>query len=348
MKAFKEGLLRMSIPLLLMLFPFSGIAFAAPDLPVAYWELVNEDRYTYRFDMEKLHWREIRERRAMNKTANTEIKTSELKLLDLKRWQTQQGGMENLIAEPACIMRDPNGAIHRLTSAEGHVAVKIPADANLIGRYLLGAQYRFGDIDVDGDGKMETVSLSAKQIITHYRNGGKQGSASVVFIDNAEYLPLEIGPVINTAENQYGGGTHRPHREYTFMVKYMNRPLAGATVRLYTMGSHWEKAFVTDEEGEFTVTPTDDRTDDGKEYQKYLYVAYHHDQKKGTYHISSLPVIVYRNRPEWYSKAMGFTLFSIAGTAVVAGIVLGVVARSRRRENRRLVVFDQYRIKEEP
>jgi hypothetical protein len=57
-----------------------------------------------------------------------------------------------------------------------------------------------------------------------------------VFIDNAEYLPLEIGPVINTAENQYGGGTHRPHREYTFMVKYMNRPLAGATVRLYTIG----------------------------------------------------------------------------------------------------------------
>jgi hypothetical protein len=77
-------------------------------------------------------------------------------------------------------------------------------------------------------------------------------------------------------------------------------------------------------------------------------VSYHHDQKKGTYYISSLPVIVYRNRPEWYSKAMGFTLFSIAGTAVVAGIVLGVVARSRRRENRRLVVFDQYRIKEEP
>jgi hypothetical protein len=103
MKAFKEGLLRMSIPLLLMLFPFSGIAFAAPDLPVAYWELVNEDRYTYRFDMEKLHWREIRERRAMNKTANTEIKTSELKLLDLKRWQTQQAEWKNLIAEPACI-----------------------------------------------------------------------------------------------------------------------------------------------------------------------------------------------------------------------------------------------------
>ena len=187
----------------------------------------------------------------------------------------------------------------------------------------------------------ETVFLSAKTLINHHSTGGTTGSASVVFFDDAEKMPLEIGPVINTVLIRSGGNAQRPHTKYEMMVKYMNKPLAGARVVVHAMGSNWEKEFVTDKEGRFSITPTDDRTDSNHEWQTYLFMASHHDRTNSTYHSTTLPVIVYKNRPEWFSKSMGFTYWAIAGIAVSGLILLGLLRRREWREKRKIAHFRQ-------
>ncbi len=200
---------------------------------------------------------------------------------------------------------------------------------------------------MDGDGRKETVWLSAKQMIRHYRHGGVTGRASVVFFDDPERIPLEIGPVINTAENRSGGATLWPHKAYEMQVRYRGSPLPGARVTIHAMGSGWEKTLVTDAGGMFTVIPTDDRADSDREWQTYLFMVGHHDRERSQFHASTLPVTVYRNRPEWYSTAMGFTFFSIVGTAVLVVILAWLAWRGKRRERHQLAVFETYRIKED-
>jgi ferredoxin len=132
--------------------------------------------------------------------------------------------------------------------------LRIPGDENLVGRYLLGAHIILENRDVDGDGQEESVHLCPKRIVAHYKNGGKRGAASVVFFYEAQHMPLEIGPVINTAKSKFGGGTQRPHRSYPMMVRYRNKPLPGATVTVMVDGSQWTKSLVTDEIGYFLPT----------------------------------------------------------------------------------------------
>ncbi|MBN2041947.1 MAG: hypothetical protein JW864_18070 [Spirochaetes bacterium] len=336
------------VSIIFLFLSFSSNINASMKTPAIMWQLVDEERYVYRFDLEKYNWRKIREIRELNKSASSEVKTAGLKIIDIGSTDEKNGSFKDFEKPVTAVVRDPDGKIFRLSGIENNFSTAvIPEDTNLIGRYLLGANYKLGNADINNDGVPETVYLSAKRLITHYKNGGKLGSASVVFIDDAEYMPLEIGPVVNTAESRFSGGTHRPHEEYKFMVKYMNKPLAGAKVVVYAFGSRWKKGFVTDENGEFKITPTDDRPEDGREWQKYLYTASYHDTKNGAYHVNTFPVIVFRNRPEWYSKAMGFTFWAIIGTAVVLIIIFAVIRRNRWQENRKLVIFDNYKIKEE-
>ena len=324
-------------------------AASAVELPAIYWQLANEDRYVYRSDMEKLDWREIRERRKLNKTANQEIKTAELKAFGEVNHTGESYQPGEILKGPAVLfMHDPQDGKARPTRiSDTEVAVRIPEDTNLNGRYLLGAAFRLENFDVDGDGTVESVYLSAKQFIRQYKNGGITGKGSVVFFDDPVNMPLEIGPVINTAENRFGGGTQWPHREYEMMVKYLGKPLAGAKVTAHAMSSHWEKQFTTNQDGIFVITPTDDRTDPGHEWQTYLFIASHHDAKNTSCHITTFPVIVYKNRPEWYTKTMGFTFWSITGTAMVTLIVMGLAQRTKRRETHKLTVFDKYGVKED-
>jgi hypothetical protein len=335
----------LSIPIAL----FSALdGYAVETLPVCYWQLLDQDRYIYRRDMDHLDWREIRKQRELDRTAGQAPKRLKLKLLGSGIPMKTTGLPAAEGTNPAvAVMRDPNGEIHEISNnLEAQDLFQIPDDRDLIGRYLIGAQINLGQQDMDGDGVLESVHLCAKRLISHRKNGGKMGRGSVVFFDDAEHMPLEIGPVINTAKFKYGGESQRPHQSYEMMVKYLNRPLPGARVRVIAQGSRWEKTYVTDDAGRFEIMPTDDRWVERK-WQQYLYVVTHHDRERRCYYLSTLPVMVYKNRPEWLSKAMGFTYWTISGSVLILLLVLGLVRRNQWQDSRLLITFENRKIKAE-
>lgn len=332
------------VPIFAGLLAFTD-ALAADMPPVCYWQLINEERYVFvRADMEKYDWRKIRELRHLYRTAFQETKHLELKFLRASNKNEIHPSIKpNFLDSTVIIMRDPNGAISNLPglSNEKH-HVEIPKDKNLIGRYLLGAHLPLGNCDVDGDTIFESVHLYAKHLVVHRKNGGTLGRASVVFFDDARQMPLEIGPAINTAKSRFGGGTQQPHRAYEMQVKYLNKPMPGVEVMVINMASQWEKRFVTDDRGKFEIIPPDHRS--GKQdWQKYLYVATHHDRKTNAYYVATFPTYVYKNQPEWLSKTLGFTYWAIISSFVITLMILGFISRKKRQERQMLTVFENYK-----
>ena len=338
---------------------FSALpCMAGSALPVYRWQLIDQDRYIYPSDeqMEKADWREIRRRREAYRTAGFSPWQFRLTALNFEAAGIPAGDkLFHLLPESgalnpgaaAVFVRDPDGIINtfgKLPPGDGEIS--LPRDLTLIGRYLLGAFLDLGETDIDGDGTRETVCLNAKYLVAHHRNGGRVGKTSVVFFDDPRILPLEIGPVINTAKSRYGGGLQRPHREYEMAVKYLGVPLPGAFVTVIAEGSKWQKSFITDGKGRFSVTPTDDRVVD-REWQNYLYIATFHDRASHTVHVATLPITVSKNRPEWRSKAMGFTLWAVAGSAMLLLTVFGIIGHKRRLARKELLVFSRNSIKPE-
>jgi hypothetical protein len=168
------------------------------------------------------------------------------------------------------------------------------------------------------------------------------GSTSVVFIDDASLMPLEIGPVINTAKSRYGGGIQRAHRNYEMMVKYNSIPLEGARVTIIAEGSGWRKTDVTDENGIFEITPTDDRSLPG-DWQRYLYIADHRDPDSGETYVATLPAVIYKNRPEWRSKTTGFIYWAVIGCGLCILGIWGHVWRKRWMSSREMAAFNNHR-----
>lgn len=344
MKPFYLFLLSINIAL------FSSLdGHAAETIPVCYWQLLAQERYIYRRDMDHLNWREIRQQRELDRTARQAPKRFRLKLLEPDNTIGTAGSLApDWMHSVVAVMRDPNGEIHEISNLpEAQDLFQIPQDLDLIGRYLIGARIVLGKRDVDGDGVLESIHLCAKRLISHRKSGGKMGRVSVVFLDDAEHVPLEIGPVINTVKFKYGGDTQRPHRSYEMMVKYLNRPLPGARVRVVAQGSQWEKTYVTDDAGRFEIMPMDDRWS-ARKWQQYMYVVTHHDREKNGYYVSTFPVMVYKNRPEWLSKAMGFTYWTICGSALILLLVIGLVRRRHWQDNRLLITFENRKIKAGP
>ena len=326
--------------------PWSG--FGYEPLPVWYWQLLDEDRYLYRSDMEQLDWREIRRQRRLRSTANQEPKWLVLKVLgDRNDLSAAHAPDRSRLESALVVMRDPDGKIHELSGPQGEDgSISVPHDENLIGRYLLGAHVRLQEGTAGDESPPRIVHLCAKHLVAHFRDGGKQGSASVVFFDDAQRMPLEIGPVMDTAKSKYGGGTQSAHRAYEMMVKYRNTPLQDARVTVITEGSQWQKSYVTDATGKFEIMPTDDRYVQG-DWQKYLYVAAHHDLETGEHYVATLPVVIYKNRPEWRSKAMGFAYWAIIGSTMSFLMVLGFVRRKNRQDRQTLIIFENHKIKRE-
>jgi hypothetical protein len=328
--------------------PFLVIIIAATLLPVtaaaqdsgiwpACWRLLDQDKYISSANMEELPWQEIRKQRKLRSTANQDPKRLLLQVL------TDRDDPDTAFrpfgdADPAtasAFFRDPNGevrALGEITGADGPVS--LPPDEELIGRYLLGAHVVLET--------PEPVHLCAKHLVTHYKAGGTVGSASVVFFDDPSRMPLEIGPVIDTAKSRYGGGTQRAHRSYEMMVKYKNAPLGNASVTIIAEGSGWRQALVTDENGIFKVTPTDDRALSG-DWQRYLYVATHRDQATGETYVATMPAVIYKNRPEWRSKTVGFVFWSVIGCGLCILGIWGHVRRKQWRVSRHLAVFNNHR-----
>lgn len=324
--------------------PFS-CAFADGAVPVCFWTLHDEDiYYSYRADLSRFDWREIRKRRQLSRTVFQDPKHLEISWLAPDGTMTAlPAGMPNALKTAEVVVRDPNGVIHSMPIAG---PLTILEDPLLMGRYLVGAHILWTSQDLDGDGIKERVHLCAKHMVMHRKNGAKMGRASVLFLDDPETMPLEIGPVFNTAKSRFGGGFQTPHNTYEMMVKYAGQPLPGARVKVMALGSHWQNIYLTDTDGKFEVQPTDDRSV-SEAYQKYLYVATHHDRSQNSYYVASFPVMVYKNQPEWRSKTLGFTLWSIVGSALSLLVVLGFVKRNQWLDQRTLVIFNNRKIRKD-
>jgi hypothetical protein len=317
------------------------------DLPIVYWEMLNEGIYVYRQDVDRFNWREIREQRELMRTAHEEPKL----LLPVRSsfkspFGEQRHPAEDLVDEGIVMVRDPEGRVKRLTRADmKEGTVVIPEDLALNGRYLLGGRFDTGERDVNGDGRLETVRVYAKHLVIHYKNDGRSGDDPSAFFNDVENMALEIGPVVSSAKSRVSGASQRPHNFYDMEVLYRNRPLRGGLVTVTAEVSGWQRTFQTDEAGRFRIMPFDDRSED-RHWSKYLYTATHYDHDQGVFHVATLPVIVYRNRPEWASLTAGFTVWTIVG---VGGGLLLIFAYARRKRNLRklaLVSFEHYRIKE--
>lgn len=321
-----------TLPGLILFFFLSSTAGAFDEPPCFYWKLENLERYVYPSDMEHLNWREIRSQRSQRKTANMDPKVLTLNPCRTKDWVFP--------SSITVFAMDPDGNI----ATYREPSVTLPEDSDLIGRYLLASTVPVEIVEMDQNRTFESVVLCAKGLVTHYKNGGRQGKTSVVFWDDPDRLPLEIGPVLDTAKSRYGGGIQLTHRDYEMMVKYRAEPLADALVTVRALDSGWTNTLVTDARGIFRVMPTDDRWSD-TDFQPYVYTAQHHDKKTGRVYVATFPVTVYKNRPEWQTKALGFTYWAIAGTGLTLVLMIGYRKRRIWEDQRTLVIFEHHRIK---
>jgi hypothetical protein len=321
--------------------------YAVEDFPVFYWQMLNEGIYVYRYDMDNLNWREIRKERDLRRTAHEKPKLLEL---HYSRFQSPFAGpgerAGSLMDSGTILVRDPDGKVKRLMRAEAENGiVSIPEELKLNGRYLLGGHFYLGKCDVDGVGRLEAVHVYAKHIVTHYKADGRAGACSEVFFNDPENMALEIGPVVSYSRTRMAGGAQMPHNPYEMTVLYRNRPLPGVLITVKAEGSGWQRTFLTDNKGQFRIIPFDDRSGE-HHWQKFFYMATYHDLAQEAFHIATLPVIVYRNRPEWTSQVAGFTAWIIIGSVGCILLIFACARRRKRLQEHALLSFEDYRIKE--
>jgi hypothetical protein len=306
-----------------------------------------------------MNWREIRDRKEIYRTAREELKKFQVHTLKFNQADLFDSPQKNFhdiagfsekdfLTKASIFVRDPNGEIYPLEAdiTDTGPYISIPKDDNLKGRYLLGAHLISDKQDIDIDGSPDTVHISIKYLSSHYKNGGNVGSTSVVFFDDPDLMPLEIGPVINTAKSRYGGGRQTVHRKYKMMVKYNKKPLKASKMTVICLESGWIKSFMTDSRGIIEITPTDDRSG-LKDFQNYLYIAAHHDTDKNRYYITTFPVTINKNQPEWRSKTAGFIYWSITGTAMILLTIAGYRIRKRQQQKRKLATYEKQTINNE-
>ena len=339
----------------IIFYPF--LTFADTPLPIYFFRIENQDRYIYPSDLESMNWREIRKRKEIYRTAREEIKKFRVHEIDFgltglfdsspnKIHNTTGFSGKDFLTNANIFVCDPNGKTYSLETNINDKGpyISIPKDDNLKGRYLLGAYFTSCEHDIDMDGSPDKVHFSIKYLTSHYKNGGNVGSTSVVFFDDPDLMPLEIGPVINTAKSRYGGGSQTVHRTYEMMVKYNTKPLKASKVTVISVESGWSKSFETDGKGIIEVTPTDDRTG-SKDFQNYLYIATYYDTDKNQYYVNTFPVTINKNQPEWRSKSAGFIYWAITGTAMILLTIVGYRIRKIRQQNRKLAIYEKQVLK---
>jgi hypothetical protein len=316
--------------------------------PVLCWELQDQDLFIFRHNMGDMDWRQVRHERKIRMDA-----WQNKKLLKLVFWPPNAGSHASLaknqdwLKKVRVLMRDPDGSVKEMKPPRSlNEAISVPEGQGMNGRYVLSAQLNLGKADYDHDGIEETLNYYTKQFISHRGNDLPTGTRPEVFFNNADQVAFEIGPVVINARRKMGGDMQRPHNAYKMMVKYKAKPLPGARVSIYVQGGGWQQHFTTNQRGVFTIMPPDDRFGN-REWQKYLYVAEHYDQENHSYHIATFPVIVTKNQPEWRSKAMGFSYWSIFGSALIIMVVAGLSWRKKRQNQRSLVIFENSSIKKD-
>lgn len=331
------------IPLLWSVAPATGRE--AEPVPAWSWRLLDEGRLVNRYDLDQLDWRQIRQERALRQSVQERPTHVELLRGRLPEPFVVQASGSEVLPAGTLFIRDPDGNLRQTPVGEGVREVVLPEDPGLNGRYLVGGHFTLGQRDLDNDGRPETLHLYPKLITGHYKNDGRPGASPAFFFDDPS-IALEIGPALSPAQNRMGGGMQRPHERYEMEVRHRGRPLAGVTVEVISEVSGWRKNFLTDAGGRFAIVPFDDRSGE-RHYEKLLYLASFHDRDNQASHIATLPMIVFRNRPEWTSHLAGYAAWTVLGLG--GGLLLTVGATMRRRRLRQLDLtrFSQRRIKED-
>ncbi|MGE4560668.1 MAG: hypothetical protein AB7E77_10725 [Desulfobulbus sp.] len=330
--------------LVLALLPQAGWGTDAPWL--VHWQLQQEALYVYRFDMDGLNWRQIRQERQERNTIQEEPKHIDLRrgLLDDPFAADDAAWREGDAAFPqgTIYILDPDGACKQTPVTAGMREIVLPENMDLNGRYLIGGHFLLGRCEVQG--ALVQMHLYPKAMVGHYKSGGRPGSFPAFFFNQPD-IALEIGSALSPAQYRMGGGFQRPHESSEMEVRYRGRPLAGAVVEVFAEGSGWRRQYRTDASGRFTVIPFDDRSRQ-RHYEKLLYVVRVEDPQNHILHVATLPMIIFRNRPEWTSHMWGYGIWAglgLVGTLLLAG---GSVMRRRQQQRRSLVRFDQCRVKE--
>ncbi len=307
-----------------------------------YWQLQQEGLHVYRFDMDDgLNWRQIREEREQRQIVQEEPKHLELVRGVLADPFIALGqGTDALLPAGTVVICDPDGIRKATPVSPDMREIVLPEDLSLNGRYLVG-----GHFQLDGDGGRQQLHLYPKLMVGHYKHDGRPGSAPAFFFDDPA-IALEIGSARSPAMYRMGGGFQRPHEEYAMEVRYQGRPLAGAMVEAIAEGSGWRRSYRTDASGRFTVIPFDDRSKQ-LHYDKLLYVVRVEDPEHQALHVATLPMIIFRNRPEWTSHVAGYMVWAGLGLGGTLLLVGGAMLRKRRQQRLGLVRFAQCRVKEE-
>lgn len=312
---------------------------------LVYWQLQQEGLHVYRFDMDEgLNWRQIREERELRRSVQEQAKHLVLLRGLLNDPFGAEGSGDDVAFPPGTVVvRDPDGVGTTTATTSAMQEIVLPDDLGLNGRYLVGGHFVLDSGKEEG-GK-QSIHLYPKLMVGHYKGDGRPGSTPAFFVDDPA-IALEIGSARSPAMYRMGGGFQRPHEQSDMEVRYLGRPLAGATVEAIAEGSGWRRSYCTDGSGRFTVTPFDDRSGH-RHYEKLLYVVRFEDPQTHALHVATLPMIIFRNRPEWTSHVAGYALWGglgIGGTMLLVG---GAMLRKRRQQRLNLVRFDQCRVKEE-
>lgn len=335
-----KGLFRSLLLLLLVFVPQLGHGADVPML--VYWQLQQEELHVYRFDTDdNLNWRQIRDERAQRQSVQEKPKQLEL----LRGWLDDPFAavdrtIDGSLPAGTVVIVNPDGVRKPTPVTPGMREIVLPEDLNLNGRYLVG-----GHFQLDGDGGGQRIHCYPKLMVGHYKHDGRPGSAPAFFFDDPAIV-LEIGSARSPAMYRMGGGFQRPHESYDMEVHYQGRPLAGVTVEAIAEGSGWRRSYRTDASGRFSVTPFDDRSRE-RHYDKLLYVVRVADPANHALHVATLPMIIFRNRPEWTSHVAGYGVWAVLGIGATLLLVGGTMLSKRRRQRLSLVRFDQCRVKEE-
>nr|WP_320012538.1 hypothetical protein [uncultured Desulfobulbus sp.] len=307
------------------------------------WVLENEPLYVYRYNLDNLNWRQIREERSQR----SEIQEKPKHLILLQNGATEllspKSGENRPIPAGTVLIKDPDGKTQTVALSPSSSELVLPENQELNGRYLVGAHFSVSQTNTGGTS--QDIHLYPKTIVGHYKSGGRPGSFPAFFFDDPR-IALEIGSARNPARYRMGGSYQRPHETYDMEVRFKGSPLANTSVEVYAQGSKWHRAYQTDASGQFQVTPFDDRSQD-LHYEKLLYVVQFEDAKTQDLHVATLPMIIFRNRPEWTSHLWGYSFWAIAGLLGTALIVVASLFRHQRRRAQALVCFEQCRVKED-
>ena len=329
---------------LIFLLILPKIGYGAEDPRLVHWRLQEEELYVFRFDMDSLNWRQIREERERRHTIQEEPKHVEL------HWGMLTAPFAGSAVKVASVfpygtvfVRDPDGKCRQATVSGNRKKVVLPENMGANGRYLVGGHFLVEQQKAGG--ARQNIHLYPKAIVGHYTSGGRPGSFPAFFF-NDPGMVLEIGSARSPALYRMGGGFQRPFETYDMEVRYRGRPLSGMTVTVFAEGSGWQRSYQTDGSGRFSVTPFDDRSGE-RHYEKLLYVVKVEDKEQHALHVATLPMFIFRNRPEWTSHIWGFSIWGglgLVGTLLVLG---GNMLRHRRQQRHVLIRFDQCRVKED-